>query len=106
MKLKNVIIIFIIFLVSILIFKYNETSKIFCDFSNIKEDKNYFLRVNKSLNKEGIKLFYYGDNNYNIKYEVKTSEQVFESLLHILEQIRSDEIKTITKKEKIALTKR
>jgi len=50
MKLKNVIIIFIIFLVSILIFKYNETSKIFCDFSNIKEDKNYFLRVNKSLN--------------------------------------------------------
>ena len=38
-----------------------------------------------------------------LKYEVKTSEQVFESLSHTPEQIRSDEIKTITKKEKIAL---
>lgn len=84
MKLK-VKIFFIIIIIFFLVTIYNyyvHEAKDECLFSSENVEKSYYLKANKLLKKEGIKLFLY-DSNTMKYYEAKRPYEIFYSLVHV-----------------------
>ena len=104
LKLKvkiSFIIIIIFFLVTIYNYYFHE-AKDECIFSSENVEKSYYLKVNKLLKKEGIKLFLY-DSNTMKYYEAKRPYEIFYSLVHVSGDIMiAKKQKRMNKKDKVS----
>ena len=95
------IIIIIFFLVTIYNYYFHEV-KDECLFSSENVEKSYYLKANKLLKKEGIKLFLY-DNNTMKYYEAKRPYEIFYSLVHVSGDIMiAKKQKRMNKKDKVS----
>ena len=104
MKLKVkifFIIIIIFFLVNIYNYYFHEV-KDECIFSSENVEKSYYLKANKLLKKEGIKLFLY-DSNTMKYYEAKFPYEIFYSLVYVSGDIMiAKKQKGMNKKDKVS----
>ena len=98
------IIIIIFFLVTIYNYYFHE-AKDECLFSSENVEKSYYLKANKLLKKEGIKLFLY-DSNTMKYYEAKRPYEIFYSLVHVSgDIIIAKKQKRMNKKDKVSWAK-
>ena len=82
LKVKIFFIIIIIFFLATIYNYYFHEVKDECIFSSENVEKSYYLKANKLLKKEGIKLFLY-DSNTMKYYEAKRPYEIFYSLVHV-----------------------
>ena len=81
---------------------YFHEAKDECLFSSENVEKSYYLKANKLLKKEGIKLFLY-DSNTMKYYEAKRPYEIFYSLVHVSGDIMiAKKQKRINKKDKVS----